>query len=70
MAQDTQTTADLEAKIQELTERLDELESHNDRLCLGVMQGDLDYTIATFIIACGAAAYDMEVDIFFTFWGW
>jgi peroxiredoxin family protein len=69
MTQETQDTADMEAKIKELTERLDELESHNDRLCLGVMQGDLDYTIATFIVALGAAAYDMEVDIFFTFWG-
>jgi peroxiredoxin family protein len=69
MAQETQSPAELEARVKELTERLDELESHNDRLCLGVMRGDLDYTIATFIIACGAAAYDMEVDIFFTFWG-
>ena len=69
MSQQLQDQVALEAKIAELTERLEELESHNDRLCLGVMQGDLDYTIATFIIACGAAAYDMEVDIFFTFWG-
>lgn len=69
MTQELQDLAGMEARIKELTERLDELESHNDRLCLGVMRGDLDYTIATFIIACGAAAYDMEVDIFFTFWG-
>lgn len=31
--------------------------------------GDLDKAIAAFIIANGAAAYDHEVTIFFTFWG-
>ena len=69
MTQETVNMADVEAKVNELMERVEEMESHGERLCLGVMRGDLDYTIATFIIACGAAAYDMEVDIFFTFWG-
>ena len=32
------------------------------------MSGHLDTTIAAFIIALGAIAYDMEVDMFFTFW--
>lgn len=31
--------------------------------------GDLDKAIAAFIIANGAAAYDHEVTMFFTFWG-
>ncbi|MDF2721559.1 MAG: CoA-disulfide reductase [Paenibacillus sp.] len=31
--------------------------------------GDMDKAIAAFIIANGAAAYDHEVTIFFTFWG-
>jgi peroxiredoxin family protein len=59
-----------EAKISELSARLAALEkkSPQDTLTLGVMRGDLDYMIATFIIALGAAAYDMEVDMFFTFW--
>ena len=39
-----------------------------DKLALGVMSGNLDNTIAAFIIALGASAYDMEVDMFFTFW--
>jgi len=28
----------------------------------------IDTTMAAFIIALGAIAYDMEVDMFFTFW--
>ncbi len=56
--------------LQDLLSRVETLEANTpgDRLALGVMSGDLDYTIAAFIIALGAAAYDMEVDLFFTFW--
>ena len=61
----------LEEQIKQLQERVEELEFNapKDRLCLGVMDGDYDKTMAAFIIAIGAAAYDMEVDMFFTFWG-
>jgi len=68
------TTATQELEIQEtikqLTARVDALEESagNDRLSIGVMSGNLDTTIAAFIIALGAVAYDMEVDMFFTFW--
>jgi peroxiredoxin family protein len=34
-----------------------------------LFSGDLNKAIAAFIIANGAAAYDHEVTIFFTFWG-
>lgn len=56
--------------IRQLTARVEALEQRmpKDALALGVMSGNLDATIATFIIALGAAAYDMEVDLFFTFW--
>jgi peroxiredoxin family protein len=56
--------------LQDLMKRVEVLEANapEDRLALGVMSGDLDYTIAAFIIALGATAYDMEVDMFFTFW--
>jgi peroxiredoxin family protein len=56
--------------IGQLVERVQGLEKREpgDRLTLGVMSGDLDFTIAAFIIALGAAAFDMEVDMFFTFW--
>ncbi len=61
---------DVEGTIKDLLKRVDALEGKvaEDHLALGVMKGDLDYTIAAFIIALGAAAYDMEVDMFFTFW--
>lgn len=62
---------DLRAEIEALKARIEVLEEDapEDRLALGVMSGDLDYVMAAFIVALGAAAYDMEVDMFFTFWG-
>ncbi|MCK5861585.1 MAG: DsrE/DsrF/DrsH-like family protein [Candidatus Hydrogenedentes bacterium] len=61
---------ELEPKLADLLERVEDLEGRitEDHLVLGVMKGDLDYTIAAFIIALGATAYDMKVDMFFTFW--
>ena len=61
---------DLDRKLVELTARVDAIEKSagNDHLAIGVMQGDLDSTIAEFIIALGAVAYDIQVDMFFTFW--
>jgi peroxiredoxin family protein len=62
--------SDLEKQISALAVRVNTLEKSagNDRLAIGVMQGDLDSTIASFIIALGAVAYDIQVDMFFTFW--
>lgn len=70
MADVVDAAADYGQQIKALVERVEELEGRvaNDKLCLGVMKGDLDYTMAAFIIALGAAAYDMKVDMFFTFW--
>jgi peroxiredoxin family protein len=68
----TTTPAELELQetIKQLTARMDALEQSagNNRLSIGVMAGNLDTTIAAFIIALGAVAYDVEVDMFFTFW--
>ncbi|MBU0676873.1 MAG: DsrE/DsrF/DrsH-like family protein [Verrucomicrobia bacterium] len=66
----TTEITDKDTLLQNLLSRVEALEADvsGDKLTLGVMRGDLDYTIATFIIALGAAAYDMEVDLFFTFW--
>jgi len=63
-------TMSQEEQIQDLLKRVGKLEkaAPGDKLTLGVMSGDLDYTIAAFIIALGAVAYDMEVELFFTFW--
>jgi len=64
------TQADRDALIEQLTARVEALEAQApaDALTIGVINGSLDYTMAAFIIAVGAAAYDMEVDMFFTFW--
>jgi peroxiredoxin family protein len=63
LTQEQQQLQDLAARVEAL-----EKSSGADRLALGVMSGNLDTTIAAFIIALGATAYDMEVDMFFTFW--
>lgn len=63
-------TDTMQQQFQDLAARVEALEksSSSNRLALGVMTGNLDSTIAAFIIALGATAYDMEVDMFFTFW--
>lgn len=43
--------------------------SQKDKTTIIFFSGDLDKAIAAFIIANGAAAYDHEVTMFFTFWG-
>jgi CoA-disulfide reductase len=43
--------------------------SSKDGATLVVFSGDLDKTIASFIIASGAAAMGKKVTMFFTFWG-
>jgi len=40
-----------------------------DKTTIILFSGDLDKAMAAFIIANGAAAYDQEVTMFFTFWG-
>lgn len=40
-----------------------------DGATLVVFSGDLDKAMASFIIACGAAAMGKKVTMFFTFWG-
>jgi peroxiredoxin family protein len=63
-------TADLHQMVEQLSTRVAALEKSagGNRLAIGVMAGNLDTTMAAFIIALGAVAYDMEVDMFFTFW--
>ena len=43
--------------------------SATEKLSLVVMSGDMDKVMGAFIIANGAAAFDMDVTMFFTFWG-
>jgi peroxiredoxin family protein len=59
--------AALEARVKEL--EATPAQDIEDRLALVLFSGDLDKSIAAFIIATGAAAMGMEVSMFFTFWG-
>ncbi len=60
----------IENQIEDILKRVEilEAEQSGNNLTLGVIKGDLDYVLAAFIIAIGAAAYDMKVNMFFTFW--
>ncbi len=47
----------------------DEQMEKKEKTTIILFSGDLDKAMAAFIIANGAAAYDHDVTIFFTFWG-
>ena len=62
-------SAELEKQIQELQQKIGKMEKGTkDQLTMVVFSGDLDKLLAALIIATGAAAYDMKVKLFFTFW--
>ncbi len=63
-------SAELELQLADLQKRLGKIEKGTkDQLSMVVFSGDLDKIIAAMIISTGAAAYDMKVKLFFTFWG-
>ena len=61
----------MEALRQAVSEqaRLGAASAREDRLSMVVFSGSLDRLIAAFVIATGAAAMGMRVNLFFTFWG-
>jgi len=61
---------EIQKRLAEIREQLDDVRGQmpQDRLAIGVISGGLDRILATFIIALGAAAFDMQVDLFFSFW--
>jgi peroxiredoxin family protein len=60
---------EIEDQLKELQKRLAKLEKGTkDQLSMVVFSGDLDKILAAMIISTGAAAYDMKVKLFFTFW--
>jgi peroxiredoxin family protein len=59
-----QQMADLQSRLQVL-----EGQAPADKLSMVVFSGDMDKVLAAFVIATGAAAMDMDVVMFFTFWG-
>ncbi|MDP4281584.1 MAG: DsrE/DsrF/DrsH-like family protein [Bacteroidota bacterium] len=61
---------EFEQQIAQLQARIGKMEAGTkDQLSMVVFSGDLDKILAAMIIATGAAAYDMQVKMFFTFWG-
>ncbi|MNS46703.1 DsrE/DsrF-like family protein [compost metagenome] len=56
--------AKVDAEVAAIKEQLPE-----DKASIIVFSGDLDKTLAAFIIATGAATMGLEVSMFFTFWG-
>jgi peroxiredoxin family protein len=63
------STSQLLEKIQELENRLSQLEnSRKDQLSIAVVSGDLDKVLAAFVISIAAAAMDTQVKLFFSFW--
>jgi len=61
----------IEEQVAELKAQVDALNSQvpSNKLAIIAFSGDLDKTLAAFIIATGAVAMGMEVVMFFTFWG-
>ena len=61
----------IEEQVAELKAQLEAMNSKtpSNKLAIIAFSGDLDKTLAAFIIATGAVAMGMEVVMFFTFWG-
>ena len=61
----------IETQLADLKAQLDALQkkSPENKLSMICFSGDLDKTLASFIIATGAVAMGMDVVMFFTFWG-
>ena len=55
--------------LQDLVNRVEvlEREAPKNQLALGVVSGDPEHMMAAFMVALGATAFDMEVDMFFMF---
>lgn len=59
---------ELKAEFHKLAFKIDHNAGPEDMLSIVSFSGTLDKLLATFIIATGAAAMGMKVNLFFTFW--
>ncbi|MCP4366740.1 MAG: NADH dehydrogenase FAD-containing subunit [Deltaproteobacteria bacterium] len=61
----------LEKQLAELKSRIEVLDKKTTepKVSMIVFSGDLDKVLASFVIATGSVAMEMEVVMFFTFWG-
>lgn len=48
---------------------MEEITEQNDQASFAVFSGDMDKVMGAFIMAIGAATFDMDVTMFFAFWG-
>lgn len=62
--------AGLQQQIDQLNARIAQLEcvKKEDQMSIAVVSGDLDKVLATLVLAVAAAAMDMKVKLFFSFW--
>lgn len=63
------TTTDVDKALKQASAAAKEGDGRKKKLTMIVMSGDLDKLFGAFTIATGAAAMDMDVVMFFTFWG-
>jgi len=62
--------SDFSKQIFELQEKVKYLETGTEnKISMIVFSGELDKLLASFVLATGAASMDMNVVMFFTFWG-
>ena len=75
---ETNETEKKALSLEQLSEQIEEIKGQlqtlangapEDKLSMVVFSGDLDKVLASFIIATGAAAMELDVVMFFTFWG-
>ena len=60
---------DFTKQLEDLKKKVSRIESgRKDKMTLVVFSGEMDKLLAAMIIATGATAMDMEVNLFFTFW--
>jgi peroxiredoxin family protein len=60
---------EFDVQLKALEKKVKKMEAGTlDQLSMVVFSGDMDKILAAMIIATGAAAYDMKVKLFFTFW--
>ncbi len=61
---------DLESRIEQLNAEIQELKKNlpRDKITIAVLNAELDKVLSAFVIATAAAAMDMEVVMYFTFW--
>ena len=62
---------EIEKQIADLKAQVDVLSQNQpgNKISMIVFSGDLDKALAAFVIAIGSVAMEMEVVMFFTFWG-